>query len=249
MNEENNQTSTEDTLIVNPQETITEPTANIDNDTADIDIDYKTKFSESAKEAQRLFAKKRELEIEVEQLRSASKSVEQNGTSYSDNPNELIPGFDSLSKEEQDNLLAYTDSIRRTTLDAIYKDPAIADSKKRYNESVWIETFESVADEYPELKNNKEDFKAKYFKADNAMPSNIKDITRDLAKIYLFDKASDIGARKATEEANRIDIERTNGGDKAPTEGRTIEDWQKLSISNPVKFAQEYKKYNDGLSK
>lgn len=243
MNEtENNQTSTMDATIANPVETITEQTVQTVNDSpANTEIDYKTKFSESSKEALRIREENIRLANELEILRKAQETSQNNGATYSNDSEEIVPGFNSMTKEEQDNLLAYTNSIRQSTLKEVYKDPAIADAKNRYNESVWLGAFEETASQFPELKEHKDEFKAKYFRNDN-VPSNIKEILGDVAKVYLFDKARDIGAKQAIENANRIDVERAGGGEKAPEPERTNEDWDKLRTSNPAKFAKEYRK-------
>lgn len=237
MNEETIQTSVEDTQIVNPHET-----EKIDNIEANNDIDYKTKFSESSKEALRIREENIRLANEIEELRN--KPTESNGGNYTDNSAQIIPNFDLLSDEEQKNIVAYTDSIRQATLKEVYKDPAIANAKKQYNESVWNDAFNEVASQFPELTDSKDEFKAKYFKQDN-VPSNIKELLSDVAKIHLYDKAKEIGLKQGIEQANRIDTERSNGGDKSPKTERTIEDWARLQSENPVKFAQEYRKSQD----
>lgn len=240
---ETNQTSPEDVVTTNPQETVTEPTANIETPNADKDIDYKTKFSESSREALRLLEESRAKDAEIERLKNLAES----GANYSNNPEPLYPGFEDLGEDEKKNLLAYTNTIKANTLSEVYKDPAIAFAKKSYNEQVWNEAFEATATEYPALRETREEFKAKYFKADN-VPSNIKDILKDVAKIHLFDRAQDMGAARAVEQANRIDIERAGGGDKTPKATRSLEDYQKLAESNPAEFAKQSKQFNEDLA-
>jgi hypothetical protein len=237
------QTSVEDTSQVNPPETVTETTANINSKHAEDTIDYKTKFSESSKEALRLLEETRAKDAEIERLRTAAES----GTSYGNNSDALYPGFENLDDEAQKNLLAYTNSIKKNTLDEVYKDPAIAFAKQSYNERVWSEAFDGAVSEFPELKDSQSEFKQKYFKADN-VPTNIKDILKDLAKVHLFDKARDIGAKQAKEQAERIDIERAKGGDKTPTASRTLEDWNQMAKSNPAEFAKNSKQFNEELA-
>ena len=90
------------------------------------EIDYKVKFTESAKEAQRLYAEKKALE---EQLNNSQQRVEITTT-----PDvEFFPGFEELDEEAQKNLLAYTDAVERRALDKVYKDPAIAFARSTYN--------------------------------------------------------------------------------------------------------------------
>lgn len=240
MNDEINIEILKDAANANPDNMETEPTANIEIDHAKVEPDYKVKFSESSKEANRLLEQNRIKDAEIERLRQLAES-NQTGANHSNNSEQIIPGFDMMSEEEQKNLLAYTDGIRKTVRQEIYKDPAIAHSVHQYNEGVWNTSFEQIVSEYPELREHKDEFKSKYFRADN-VPSNIKDILGDVAKVYLFDKARDIGAKKALEQADRIDTERVNGGDKIPAPTRTTEDWHRLSQENPVKFAEEYRK-------
>lgn len=233
MNEESIQTSVEDVQATNLPET-----EKIDAIEANNDIDYKTKFSESSKEALRIRDENIRLKNELEETR---RQAESNGGSYADNSEQIIPGFDHLSDEEQKNLLAYTDSIRNSTLKEVYKDPAIANAKKQYNESVWNEAFSEVSAKIPQLASMKDEFKANHFDPNN-VPSNIKDLMEKTAKIYIYDNAEEIGRQKGIEQAGRLDIERAHGGDKTPAVERTPEDWEQMRISNPVRFAQEYRK-------
>ena len=240
MNDEINIEILKDAANANPDNMKTEQTENINNSNANTDIDYKKKFSESSKEALRIREENIRLANELESLRNTP-TTDSTGANHSNNSEQIIPGFDMMSEDEQKNLIAYTDGIRKTVRQEMYKDPAIAHSVHQYNENVWNGSFEQIVSEYPELREHKDEFKSKYFRADNA-PSNIKDILGDVAKVYLFDKARDIGAKKALEQADRIDTERVNGGDKTPTTERTTEDWHRLAQSNPAKFAEEYRK-------
>jgi len=218
-----------------------EPVETPDEGYADPEPDYKTKFSESSKEALKLLEEKKELEAK---LASFEEKPTEDPSKSDEEP--LYPGFEMLSEDEQKNILEYTNGIKRSTLDAIYKDPAISDAKKRYSESKWDSAFADTVEKYPELKDSKEEFKSKYFKADN-VPDNINEILSDISKIYLFDKARDIGAAEAKASNDLIDIERANAGDKTPKTGRTMEDWQKLSEDNPGKFAKLSKEFNEDM--
>jgi hypothetical protein len=238
-----NQTSIEDVKTTNPQETVTETTVNHDTSTADTGIDYKVKFSESAKEAHRLLEESRAKDAEIAELRKiADKSA-----NYGNNPEPLYPGFEELDETAKANLLVFTDTLKQNTIAEVYKDPAIAHAKKTYNETIWNNAFESVASKYPDLRESKEDFKSKYYREDN-VPSNIDNILGDLAKVYLFDKAADIGAQRVKEQEDRIDVERAKGGDKQPTATRSLEDWNRLAQSNPAEFAKHSKEYNSDLA-
>jgi len=234
----------------NPSETGTAPTGQgNDKVPANDDIDYKTKFSESSKEALRLLEEKKKAEAEVERLKAlySTKEPEKDpGTSYG-NDTDGIPGFDQLGEEEQKNLLAYTNSIKKQTLNEVYKDPALAFAKQSFNEKQWGDAFEQVATQYPELRESRDEFKQKYFNPNN-VPQNIADILKDLAKVHLFDKAQDLGAKRAMEQNDRIEIERAKGGDKTPTATRSIEDWNRLATENPAKFAQLSKQFDEDMA-
>lgn len=216
------------------------------------EVDYKKKFSESSKEAQRLLEENKKAQEELEKLRDQYGNYPGNESdaNYSDKKDDdepLYPGFENLSEEEQQNLLSYTDGIKKQALKEIYKDPAIVSAREQSNERAWEAAFNEVSSEIPDLKEISSEFKSKYFKKDN-VPSNIKEIITQLAKSELYDKAKDLGAREAEERSSRIDIERSGGGDKTPKAGRTMEDWQKLAQSNPAKFAKMSKEYNEDLS-
>jgi len=201
-------------------------------------IDYKTKFSESSREAQRLLDELKAKDAELERVRQT-----ESAPTYRDDP-DFYPGFDQLSEDEQKNLIAYTNSIKEKVKQELYSDPAISDARRSYNERKWDAAFDQAATKYPELRDAKDEFKTKYFR-DNNVPDNIGSILEDLSKVYLFDKAKDLGAQEALEMANRIDIERAKGGDSTPTASRSLEDWAQLANSNPAQFAklaEEYKR-------
>lgn len=209
------------------------------------EIDYKKKFSESSKEALRLLDEVKAKEKEIEDLR---KATEQSGGNYTETTDEpLYPGFETLSDDEKRNLKAYTDSITKKVRDELYSDPSISFAKESFNEKRWNESFEKVANQFPELRESREEFKKQYFNPSN-VPQNIDDILGQLSKVYLFDKARDMGAKEAIEKASHIEIERASGGDKTPKASRSLEDWHKLASSDPVKFAKLSKEYNEDLA-
>jgi hypothetical protein len=198
---------------------------------AELDIDYRKKFAESAKEAQRLYEENKRLK----------ESTLAKGTEQA--TEELYPGFDNLDEETQRNLAAYTETIARRAKEEILKDPAISHAKSAYNESKFNSAFLKTIEKYPELKDSANDFKAKYYNP-NLVPENIDSILEDVAKMYLFDKAKDIGAREEKAKAERVDMERATGGDKTPQARRSLEDWQRMSTENPQKFASLSKEFN-----
>lgn len=229
--------------VPNPSETGTETTVNNDFAPAEGDIDYRTKFSESSREALKLLDEKKQALAEVERLKALV--PKDDGTSYS-NESDGIPGFETLGEDEQRNLLEYTKSIEDRTLQRIYKDPALAFAKETYNEKRWDDAYGTVAKDFPEL--SKDEFKEKYFKKGVNVPENIGDMLKDFAKIELFDKARDLGARDAKEQNDRLDVERAKGGEKTPTASRTTEDWTRLAQENPAKFAQLSKQFDEDMA-
>ena len=70
---------------------------------------------------------------------------------------------------------------------------------KQYNEQVFDSALNKTIEKYPELSSDKENFKNKYYNVNN-VPANIETILGDVAKIYLFDKAKEIGAREESEK-------------------------------------------------
>ncbi len=201
------------------------------------EIDYRNKFSESTKEAQRLFEENKLLNARL---------AERGNVSNDTTPREsLYPGFEELDPEAQRNMIAYTDSIKQRTLKDIYNDPAISYAKQTYNEKKWNDAFNQVASEYPELSSSKEEFKNKYYQPNN-VPENIDSILKDVSKIYLFDKAKEIGAEEQRQRANRIDVERATGGDKTPPASRSLEDYQRMA-GNPAEFAKHSKEFHADL--
>jgi len=224
----------------NPIETVESPVEVTPETSAE---DYKKKFSESSKEALRLFEESKTKDAEIERLTKLTES----GANHSSDSDSLIDGFDLLSEEEQQNLLKYTASIEKRVTDKFNKNPAIAFAQETYNEKRWDSAFSDISSKYPDL--SKTDFKAKYYKKGVDVPDNIPDLLNDLAKIELFDKAQDIGARKAHEENGRIEVERAKGGDKTPTATRSLEDYQRLSANNPMEFATKYaKQFNEDMA-
>lgn len=235
------ETITED-VQTNPQEIDqTEKTANPMEENAHSSVDYKEKFTESFKETMRHRKLVEEQAAEIERL----KKLAEEGSNNSD---ALYPGFDMLSDDERKNLLAYTDSIKKQTLNEVYKDPALAFAKQSYNENKWERAFEQVASELPEIRESKDEFKSKFYKKDVSVPDNIKDILTDLSKAHLFDKARDLGMKDALAQTKRIDIERQSGGEKTPKATRTLEDWYKMAQNNPGEFAKQSKQFNEDMA-
>jgi len=203
---------------------------------------WKDKFTNSFKETMKYKQQLEEREAEIERLRQLAEQ----GATYSNDSESLYPGFDELDEYQKKELIAYTNSIKNKVKEEVYSDPAIAFAKQSYNETKWNGAFEKVSSKFPELSNQKEDFKKKYFNKD-IVPENIDTLLEDIAKIYLFDSAKELGAKEAQEQASRIDIERASGGATAPSATRTLEDWQKLAATNPAEFAKNAKQFNEDL--
>ena len=208
-------------------------------------IDYETKFRESAKEAQRLYAENKRLhELHEEKLRNNQSE------SFTQAPDtEFFPGFEELDEDARNNLVAYTNAIKKQTLDEVYKDPAIAFARTSYNEKKWEMAFSEASKEIPALSEHATDFRSKYYNPSN-VPDNMAEIIKDLAKIYLFDSAKEQGAKEEAEKAKRIDLEDITGGDKSPIRAsRSLEDWHRMARENPAKFASLSKEFNEDLAK
>ena len=227
--QEQNQVA-EQTETVNPIEDA-EPT-----------IDYKHKFSESAKEAQRLYEENKRLRELAESQKQAEVTNEN-----------LYPGFEVLDEDAKKNLLEYTKVVEERVAGKLLKDPALVYAREVYaeqirnkNEKKWEQAFESISSKYPELKDSRDEFKTKYFQPNN-VPDNIESILGDVSKIYLFDKAKEIGASEEKQKASRIDMERANGGDKQPRTAKSLQEWQRLAQENPAKFAKQSKEYHADL--
>lgn len=217
-----------DGVIPNPDDNVQQPEGE--------QIDYKTKFSESSKEALRLLEENKRKDAEIERLANLATEDEPNAD---DN---LYPGFEDLELDAQENLKEYTRNVEKSVRDNIYKDPAIAFARQAYNEKKWNDAFDTISSTIPTLKDLKDEFKTKYFSPHN-VPDNIENILQDVAKIYLFDKAKDIGAMEEQQRASRIETERNSGGDNSPTAGRSLADWQRMQQENPGKFAKESKSF------
>jgi len=246
-NDANSVDNTVENANANSQEAIkgTQETDNSTNTTVDNvgqSVDYATKFSESSKEALRLYKENEELRKALELKDNGQEQPVQ--THNTDN---FYPGFEDLDEDAKNNLIAYTNTVTKRAKEEIYKDPAIAFAKKQYNEQVWDSAFQKAIQEYPELADTKTEFKNKYFNVNN-VPENIESILKDVAKIHLFDKAKEIGAKEQAEKSNRIDLERSTSGSKDPQVRRTLEDWNRMAQENPNEFRKLSKEFNDDMA-
>jgi len=197
-------------------------------------VDYYTKFSESSKEAQRLYEENKKLREELELKANAQKEQDTGN---------LYPGFDTLDEESKNNIISFSNAITNRAAENLKKDPAYAFALKQYSESKYNSALDKIIIKYPELASLKDEFKAKTYNP-AIVPDNIESILDDLAKIHLFDKAKEIGIKEAEERAKRVDLERNTVGQKEPTVQRTMEDWYRMSTENPAKFASLSKEYD-----
>lgn len=224
----------QDAAIANPIETSPQGTEQAVTD-------YKTKFTFSSQEALRLKAENDRKDRIIAELQ-ADKANEFNNPTYSDE--ELFPNFNELDEDAKNNLLAYTETVKRSVREDIYKDPALAFARRNYNEKKFDEALSELAAVYPGIRDNVTDFKAKYFDPSN-VPENISDVLSDVAKIYLFDQAKEIGAAEERSKADRIEHDVATGGEKTPVARRSIQDWKYLMQTNPAKFASLSKEYDE----
>lgn len=222
------------------EQTETEQTQDPATDPAD--IDYKTKFTASAQEGIRLAKENKELKDEL-----AAKGQPEVLETESHESGALYPGFENLDPEAQDNLIKYTDAVTKRAQEQIRKDPAIAFAQEQYAKNKWESAFAEVQVAFPQIAENADDFRSKYFNVSN-VPDNISDLLKDIAKIYMFDQAKEIGAEEAIEQAKRVEIEEAGGGEKAPETSRTLDEWQKMAASNPAEFAKHKKEYETDVA-
>lgn len=194
----------------------------------DQEIDYKEKFSQSSREAQRLLEEARKEKEARERLEQRLAELENQK-----DDNILYPGFENLQDEEKENLLNFAKVVEKKTLENLKNDPAIAFARQSYNENKWETAFSSVLSKFPELSNDADIFKAKYYNPSN-VPENVESILIDLAKSYLFDKSRQAGNE---DKSKRIDTENSSGGDKTPKKtSKTDTEWDILARTNPKEF-------------
>ncbi len=204
-------------------------------------VDYREKFVQSAKGAQKLYEENKELKSKLaENQQPVTQDLPTTHSPETDA--NLYPGFEELTPEAQKELVAYTNSVTQRVKEDVNSDPAIAYAKKSYNENKWETAFAGLSTKFPDLLDTKEEFKAKYFDPNN-VPDNIEDILDHMAKAHLFDKAREIGAEEGKEVAERVQLETPTGGDKTPTAHRSLADWQRMAQENPAEFAKLHEQY------
>lgn len=208
--------------------------------------DYKVKFSESSREAQRLLEEKKRLLKEKEELQARlDKKNNQDG----DEP--LFEGFQSLPEEDQRNMIEYTKSIKESVMNDVVNNPVFLDAQKRQNELKWDQAFASVSTAFPDITEHKSEFKSKYYNQDN-VPDNIDVILLDLTKSFLFDKAQEIGMRKAQEMQGRVEIPHSQSGSGGQEEEtsthKTLEEWNTLMKTDQKEFLRLQDQFNEDMA-
>lgn len=211
-------------------------------------VDWEAKFKASAAGVQKLLD---EIKTLKEGRGEFVPEPEQIDPNKDQSMEALYPGFEELAPDAQNQLIVYTNNIKKSVLEGVYQNPAIKHAVTQYNTTKWDNAFAAVSEKFPDLKTSKDDFKSKYFKAD-IVPDNIESILTDLAKSYLFDKSRELGAeeerKKQKIENERVELERTTGGNEPATTSRTLADWQRMAVENPQQFAKLSKEYNDDLA-
>jgi len=216
-------------------------------------IYWKAKHTASTKGFHEFSAKTKEKINELQSRQDApTKEAIEGAAANADTVEEFqkaIPNFNLLDDDTQASLVGIFNSLSAKLDAKMSKDPGIQFGRKIVAEQSWDEAFDTVASNPvfgTLLKESKADFKAKYFNPAN-VPTNIAEILTDLAKSYLFDKSSQIGAENALAEQNRIDIHQPHGGSKQPGSKMTADDWERLRIKQPQEFARRYKEFNEQM--
>lgn len=203
-------------------------------------IDYQKKFSESSKEAQRLYQENQELRKQFE-----LKDKEQSNVQTTDN---LYPGFEDLDEDAKSNLIAYTNAVTSKAAETLKKDPAYAFAQRQYNETIWDNAARKTVQKHPELEKELDSFKAKYFNVNN-VPQNIEDLLDNAAKVHLFDKAKEIGMKEAEKLNSRVELERNTAGPRDVSKTtRSLEEWQRIATENPAQFVKMKKEFNADMT-
>lgn len=206
--------------------------------------DYEKKFKASSTEALRL---KAERDAEKARADAAEAALAAGGPGLGDASEPLYPGFEELDEEAQRGIRTISELAERRALERVYQDPAIAHARETFNRKKFDDAFERVAASLPALRENADEFKAKYFNPQN-VPDNIESILTDVGKSYLYDKAHDLGAQEERERQERIDLERGQGGEPpVHVRSRTLEEWDRMREENPARFASLHKEYRADL--
>lgn len=212
---------------------------------AEPETDWKEKFINSQKGALELLEDKKRLEREKEELLAKTQAAQESQSEQT--MEDLYPGFEQLDPEAQANIIAFRQGIAKQVREEFLQDPAIAFTRRTFNESVFDNALNAVVSQYPELADSKEEFKNKTFNPNN-VPSNIEEILKDLAKAHLFDKAREMGAKDEQSRQSRTETERASGGNRDVPTGRSLDDWTRMAQENPAKFAELSKEYHADLS-
>jgi len=207
-------------------------------------VDYEDKFKHSQKGALDLLERNKVLQAELD----ASREAKNKANNQIDEP--LYPGFENLSEDEQANMRNYTSGIEERVVNRLSGRPEFAESQERFNELKWDKAFNMVAAAYPDLLEDKEEFKAKNFQANN-VPDNIDSLLTTLARDFLFDKSRAIGRKEAEGKKDRIDPMRNTGGSGGENQGavlnKTLAEWENLAATDPAEFAKQGDLYDEDV--
>lgn len=215
-------------------------------------IDYEVKFKESQKEALRLLEenKKRDEMIASLQAQLEGQTPKPPSSTVINDPadtdTDLFPGFEELDPAAQQNLINYTNAVVRKAQQSIMSNPAIAYASQTYNEQKWNTAYAAVKAKFPDLSEHEDAFRAEFYKPHN-VPDNIEELLEKGAKMFLYDKAKEIGAEEERRRLERFDHEDITGHDPNPAPNRTLEDWQRMARENPAEFARRSQEYNADL--
>lgn len=211
-----------------------------------IEIDYKKKFSESTTENQRILAELEAKKAEIDRLSKLAianqEKEKENGGAAIDS---LYPGFEHLDDDAKENVRNFANGIEQKVKGELGKDPAIVFARRQFNNKKWEDAFAEVVKEIPELSSHKDEFKAKYFNADN-VPDNMVAILNDLGGSFAFKKIKEKQAEDAGKE-DRLETNRGKGGPGStkPGQHHTLAEYGKM---NPTLFASKAKMYAEDLA-
>lgn len=206
------------------------------------------KFKASAKGAQDLLRANKERDARIAELQA-----QLDAANNTDNPSDTIyEGFEHLPEDERNNVVGLANAIKTQATSEMMQHPAFKEHEARANELKFDTAFNMVAAAYPDLLDHKEGFKAQYFQPNN-VPDNIESLLTDLAKVYLFDNAKEIGKQEGIKNAHHVDdalrTDGGSGGENQTITHKSLQEWETLARTNPSEFSSPamQKKYNEDM--
>lgn len=152
-------------------------------------VDYKKKFSESSREAQRLLDETKRLEGEKTELES--KLEQSNENSFDDELSKKYPNWDEMTETEQ-TIVRNQEKL----------DQRLAVSEE---EKAWEKDYLKAKEEFPQLKEFEDDFKTFCYKYPRSVDAST------LAPAFLRQKGVSL---EKQETPDRIGLEKSTGGTK-----------------------------------